>query len=202
MVLPPDYYVGDVGSMYKQKIPAEGKILPMRVTNFYLFKISLTATTDGPLIVSVTWKSVLQRRKVVLDGAVKQGSVEMDKWVELTEKSFNFACYARAWFKNGDNNARKAILACLGSNLIMKDRKIHIELHPFFKTLFINKNEAEQEIDSARTDKTLYTERQKGPLASSCPTGLACSVSELVISSPTRPFRLFIFYHPDPPRNT
>lgn len=46
-----------------------------------------------------------------------------DNWLELCEQTFNFATYARVWFKNGNNEQKRAILHTLGSNLYL-DNKI------------------------------------------------------------------------------
>jgi hypothetical protein len=38
-----------------------------------------------------------------------------DNWLELTEKTFNFACYARYWFANAKSSQQKReILAANG----------------------------------------------------------------------------------------
>ena len=37
-------------------------------------------------------------------------------WLELSEKTFLFARYARFWFENGSLKDRKLILEALGSN--------------------------------------------------------------------------------------
>ena len=55
------------------------------------------------------------------------------KDLELAEKTFNFACYARYWFENGDLKAKTQILATLGSNLTIKEKKLCIDgQKPFF----------------------------------------------------------------------
>ncbi len=56
-----------------------------------------------------------------------------DEWLELTEKTFNFCAYARYHFNNGSLKAKGEILNSLGSNLILKDRKLLINAYePFF----------------------------------------------------------------------
>ena len=51
-----------------------------------------------------------------------------DRWLELSERAFNFACYAEYWFQNGKLEDKNTILRTIGSNLILKDRKLSIEL--------------------------------------------------------------------------
>jgi len=52
---------------------------------------------------------------------------------------------------------------------LVKDQKILIELHPYFQSIFANKEKVEQEIISARTSKKPYIERQKGTFVPSHP---------------------------------
>lgn len=52
----------------------------------------------------------------------------MDKWIELSEKTFNFACYARYWFANGDTQTKREILAGLGSNLTLINKTVRVDL--------------------------------------------------------------------------
>lgn len=49
-------------------------------------------------------------------------------WLELSRNTFEFAAYARLWFKEGGLTEKRAILAALGSNLILKDKKLMLEL--------------------------------------------------------------------------
>ena len=49
-----------------------------------------------------------------------------EKWLELTEKTFTFACYARKEFILGDLNKKREIFSALGQNFSVKDKKVHI----------------------------------------------------------------------------
>jgi len=61
---------------------------------------------------------------------------EIDQWVELTERTFNFARYARIWFAKGDMETKRAIFACLGSDFIVADKKVRITIQQPFKSVF------------------------------------------------------------------
>jgi len=127
---------------------------------------------DGSIMSATELKEMkgdLQRQKIALEEGLKQGSVEMDKWVELTEQAFDFARYARIWFERGDEETKKAILGCLGSNLIVKDQKLNVYLHPFFLSVLESKEKVEAQVASARTSESPYVERQKGTFVPSCP---------------------------------
>lgn len=47
--------------------------------------------------------------------------------LELTEKTFNFARYARYSFANGDVRQKREIFSALGQNYVLKDKKVSIE---------------------------------------------------------------------------
>ncbi len=47
---------------------------------------------------------------------------------EIMVGIFEFACHAREWFRKGDLKVKKRVLAFLGSNLVLKDKIISLEL--------------------------------------------------------------------------
>ncbi len=51
----------------------------------------------------------------------------ISKWVELTENTFNFACYARHWFEHGDKLQKRSILQGICSNLILQDKIVRVD---------------------------------------------------------------------------
>jgi site-specific DNA recombinase len=78
------------------------------------------------------------------DLKTKLGDTEnrASSWLELSEKTFNFACYARHWFKNGSLDKKKSILQTIGSDFVLKDGEITIQLQkPYFIIQEANKNE-------------------------------------------------------------
>ena len=52
---------------------------------------------------------------------------DAEKWFAFSAKTFEFACNARAWFENGDLKVKKEILSAIGSNLVLKDKKLLLE---------------------------------------------------------------------------
>ena len=77
--------------------------------------------------------------------------------------------YARVWFENGDNDTKKAILGCLGSNLIVKGQKLNVDLHPFFLSVLESRDLVESEVASARTSENIDIKRQNGTFVPSRP---------------------------------
>lgn len=79
-------------------------------------------------------KEELKKQRIRLKAEIKETEGSAEKWMKLTEKTFDFATYARINFANGDLQKKKEILAGLGSNPIIKDGKLLIEanewLHP------------------------------------------------------------------------
>ena len=87
----------------------------------------------------VSEEEYLSQRKLLLDEKesllrqVNELDERQNKWLELSEKTFNFACYARYWFANGDLKTRTQILGALGQNLIIQGKKLVIQgYYPFF----------------------------------------------------------------------
>ncbi|MGE4557210.1 MAG: zinc ribbon domain-containing protein [Desulfovibrionaceae bacterium] len=66
---------------------------------------------------------------------------------------FDFANAASAAFREGDIETRRRILSCLGSNLRLKDRKLHVELHPCFRAF--------QKVKDSQPDKNRRFEPAK-----------------------------------------
>ena len=151
-----------------QETILKNKNKELESVNTHLSKLILDYTsaenTDGGIMSADELKAVkggLQKRKIALEEELTKVNIEKDKWLELSEKTFNFARYARSWFEQGNNDTKKSILNCLGSNLIIKDQKLNVLLHPFFLSIFEEKDKVEANFASARTSKNLLSERQK-----------------------------------------
>ncbi len=56
-------------------------------------------------------------------------------WIELTEKTFVFACYAHSAFLNGDLQTKREILIALGQNFLLKDQKLVITPNDWLKPI-------------------------------------------------------------------
>jgi len=57
------------------------------------------------------------KEKARLEEILNDTEGRAEKWLETGEKVFNFARYARYWFKNGSSQEKAQILQALGSNL-------------------------------------------------------------------------------------
>ncbi len=101
-----------------------------QIDNLVKLKIS-PENSDGSLLPDDVYQEQIQtltkkkrELKLQLDGL--DGRV--DKWRENVERSFNFACYARYWFANGDDRTKKEIMMGLGSNLILMSKILRIDV--------------------------------------------------------------------------
>lgn len=101
-----------------------------RIDNLVRLKIS-PQNTDGSVLSDGEFKSQktsLMGEKTSLEEKLKDCGQRISRWVELSEKTFNFACYAQHWFASGDLTTKRQILQGLGSNIILKDKILTIEL--------------------------------------------------------------------------
>lgn len=76
-------------------------------------------------------KNALQTKITQMKENLRQTETRAEKWLELTEKTFNFATYARKAFLMAKGKAglelKKEILMALGKNPIIKDKILTIE---------------------------------------------------------------------------
>lgn len=129
-----------------------------------LLKYTASENADGQLISDSEYKALkygLTKEKTALESDVQVQGKEMEKWVELSERTFNFARYASLWFKNGDMETKRAIFSCLGSNLLLKERTMSIDLHKPFKLIFDNLSKVEREVLKVRTPENEAYKGQK-----------------------------------------
>ena len=59
---------------------------------------------------------------------MKRTGERVNEWLELSERTFNFATYARYWFEKGDYEAKTGILRALGQNFVLEGGTLRIDL--------------------------------------------------------------------------
>ncbi len=101
-----------------------------RLNNLLKMKIS-PQNDDGSLINDEDYKKqkdllTLERNKI--DGQLGGNSYQAVHWRELAEKTFDFACHARYWFAEGNTQTRREILAGLGSNLVLINKTVRVDI--------------------------------------------------------------------------
>lgn len=73
-------------------------------------------------------KSFLTREKVRLEELLSDTGRSVNRWLETAEDLFAFVRDAKENFEHGTLEVRRRILSTLGSNLLLKDKKLHIDL--------------------------------------------------------------------------
>jgi site-specific DNA recombinase len=80
-------------------------------------------------------RDLLQGKIARLKEELRDTEARAEKWLELTEKTFHFATYARKEFLIGDMRKKREILIALGSNLTLKGGKLSIEAKEWLKPI-------------------------------------------------------------------
>lgn len=76
--------------------------------------------------------NVLKNKLTKIKAKLKETEKRAEKWLELTEKTFVFATYARQRFIVGKLEEKKEILSALGITITLKDCKLKIEPNEWF----------------------------------------------------------------------
>ena len=61
-----------------------------------------------------------------LQSLIKEADNRINEWVKRADEMYNFAHCAKSKFENGSMEVKKGILASLGSNLLLRDKKLEI----------------------------------------------------------------------------
>src|SRR5206468_4272668 len=106
-----------------------------RIDNLVKLKTS-SGNADASLLSNEEYgrqRFELLKEKSALEELLRDSGHRVEQWVKLSEQTFEFACTARSRFAQGDAKTKKQILATIGSNLSLKDKKLCIQARkPFF----------------------------------------------------------------------
>ena len=145
-----------------------------RIDNLVKLKTS-PQNTDGSLLSDEEYgkqRFQLLKEKARLEELLQDTGHRVEHWVELAEKTFEFACSAREWFAKGDLKVKKEILTAIGSNLTLKGKNLFIEAkNPF---LILEKSLLRTPAAYARfePEKFLANKGKRELMGSLRPTGL------------------------------
>lgn len=104
----------------------------------------------------------LKTKIVKLKTNLRETESRAEKWLELTEKTFNFACYARKEFLLGGLDKKREIFSALGQNFSVKDKKVHIIANEWFVPIEKAYPALQLEYNRLELDKTLdFTARNE-----------------------------------------
>jgi hypothetical protein len=134
-----DWVLKHLQDVHKQEVAGRNDILAsqqrayqdclQRLENVVHLKTS-PQNSDGSLLSDEEYgrqRMHLLKEKARLEELFRDTGHRVDQWLALAEKTFVFACSARTWFAEGDLETKKSILSAIGSNLILKDKKLSIE---------------------------------------------------------------------------
>jgi len=80
-------------------------------------------------------KTELQAKIAQLQSKLRETETRAERWLELTERTFNFATYARKAFIAGGLELKKEVMMALGQNAIIKGEKLIIEPNEWFQPI-------------------------------------------------------------------
>ena len=88
------------------------------------------------------------------DGNLRQTEKRAEDWLELTERAFDFATYARVRFaETKDSKVKRDILQTLGVNFLLTDNKLTLTPKPWLVTIEKDYPALEKAYLRVRTDK-------------------------------------------------
>ena len=106
-------------------------------------------------------KNILQGKLTKFKEELRETETRAEKWIELTEKTFSFATYARSKFITAKGKEglelKKEILLALGKTPVMTDKKLFIEPNEWLVEIKNDYPELEKQYLGLELDKTLTT---------------------------------------------
>ena len=144
----------------------------IQIDNLVKLKTS-SGNIDGILLSDAEYgrqRFHLLKEKASLEELLRDIGHRVEQWLDLSEKTFEFACTARSRFAQGDSKTKKEILMAIRSNLILKDRKLSIEARKPFFILENSLSPDEPGIDAIEPEITVRLQRRKDVSVSLNPT--------------------------------
>ncbi|MBI4158445.1 MAG: recombinase family protein [Candidatus Yanofskybacteria bacterium] len=114
-----------------------------------VLKYTSPENKDGQILTDeeyIPLRSRLLKIKSDLAEELKHQDKKIEEWVEITERTFNFARYARMNFAEGSLELKKSIFACLGSDLLLEDQKVRFILRKPFNFIFEGREKVEYDL--------------------------------------------------------
>jgi hypothetical protein len=142
-----DFAIKHLNEVYDQEAKSRNSILNSkqktykdcvkRIDNLVKLKIA-PENSDGSLLSDEEFKqqkTEILKEKARLEEILNDTGQRIERWLELSERTFNFARYARYWFAHGTSERKRQIFTALGSNPILKDKQLIIEPRTPFKII-------------------------------------------------------------------
>lgn len=110
-------------------------------------------------------RDVLRGKISKLKNNLRQTESRAEKWLELTEKTFNFATYARKEFVTGGLSKKREIFAALGQKFSVKDKEVRIDANEWLVPIKNQYPALKAEYERLELDKTLTVPMRKAAFA-------------------------------------
>ena len=105
-----------------------------QIDNLLQLKIS-PQNADGSLLTDAEFKSQkasLISEKTRLEERLNSTGLRINNWMETAEKAFDFATHARLAFATGTPIEKRQILMTIGSDLVLKDKILYLDVQKPF----------------------------------------------------------------------
>ncbi len=113
-----------------------------------------------------------QKEKKRLEELLKDAGGQIDSWVKTADEAFEFVEHAQMKFKNGTWEKKREILLTLGSNLILKDKKLDINMEKTLIPMKTVSHESKKILETVRTAKKPLNKKEIERLYARCPSML------------------------------
>lgn len=110
--------------------------------------------------------NLLKENIAKLKTELRETENRAEKWLELTERTFNFACYAHIAFTMGTLDEKREIFAALGQNFYLNGKIVSIEANEWFKPIKEAYPELEAEFKRIELQKYLSNEARNAAFSS------------------------------------
>ena len=117
-------------------------------------------------------KSEINQEKVKLHELLNDTDARVDSWMQTADNVLTFAKDAKEAFTERGEHARKVILTALGSNLLLKDKKISIDTDLALLPMILVSNPVEQNSDTFEPPKRGSTKRKSAAFGDANPIWL------------------------------
>ena len=117
-------------------------------------------------------KEKLENDLVNLKARLDQTHQRSLDWIQNFEKAFFFASKCKEKFDNGDVQRKRKILSTLGSNFVLKDKKLYLEAAVWLKPFIENRDsldDADCRFELAECSKDLGNKGKEEAFASVLP---------------------------------
>lgn len=134
-----DWAIKHLGELNDEKVKEDEKATKRNTDNYENLKSKLRRMSEYRF--SDSFENASQEEKEVYEESLEKLKNEIESvkgtmqttdekqydWLELSRKTFEFACYARYWFQKGDVKTKTQILQLLGQNLKLHNKKVLVD---------------------------------------------------------------------------